>query len=105
MLRKIPSSCWWTGSSKPPEATEPEPEPWTPARVTEWNAYYDLYVALGDADKNGHWTIRAYWKPLIPWIWIGAILMAAGGVVSLSDRRWRVGVAVRASRAVPAAGE
>src|SRR5438067_11153899 len=32
-----------------PEAAEPEPqpEPWTPARATEWNAYYDLYVALG----------------------------------------------------------
>src|SRR3954467_710048 len=29
------------------ELPEPPPEPWTPARVTEWNAYYDLYVALG----------------------------------------------------------
>src|SRR5262249_7560131 len=29
------------------EASEPAPEPWTPARVSEWNAYYDLYVALG----------------------------------------------------------
>ena len=30
-----------------PEAAEPQPEPWTPARVIEWNAYYDLYVAIG----------------------------------------------------------
>ena len=73
------------------------------------NLLADLYVALGEADTKGDWTVRVYWKPLVPWIWIGAIIMAFGGVVSLSDRRWRVGVANRASRrqpqAVPAAGE
>ena len=52
----------------------------------------DLYVALGDDDGKGGATIRAYWKPLVPWIWIGAVMMALGGVLSLSDRRWRVGV-------------
>ena len=60
------------------------------------NLLADLYVALGDRDDNGAWTIRAYWKPLVPWIWIGAVIMAFGGMVSLSDRRWRVGVAARA---------
>jgi cytochrome c-type biogenesis protein CcmF len=72
------------------------------------NFLADLYVALGDGDAQGNWTLRAYWKPLVPWIWIGAIIMAFGGVVSLSDRRWRVGVAARSKRlpaAVPAAGE
>jgi cytochrome c-type biogenesis protein CcmF len=62
------------------------------------NLLSDLYVALGDGDKSGNWTLRAYWKPLVPWIWIGAVIMAFGGVVSLSDRRWRVGAAVRARR-------
>jgi cytochrome c-type biogenesis protein CcmF len=62
------------------------------------NFLADLYVALGDSDTAGDWTIRVYWKPLVPWIWIGAIIMAFGGVVSLSDRRWRVGAAVRTSR-------
>jgi len=61
----------------------------------------DLYVALGDGDNAGNWTLRAYWKPLVPWIWIGAVIMAAGGIVSLSDRRWRVGAAARAKRLVP----
>jgi len=61
----------------------------------------DLYVALGDPDETGGSTIRAYWKPLVPWIWIGAVIMAAGGVLSLLDRRWRVGVAAR--RRLPAA--
>jgi len=55
----------------------------------------DLYVALGDNDGKDGWTVRAYWKPLVPWIWIGAVFMALGGLLSLSDRRWRVGVAVR----------
>ena len=73
------------------------------------NFLADLYVALGDGDQAGNWTVRVYWKPLVPWIWIGAIIMAFGGVVSLSDRRWRVGAAARSMRrppqAVPAAGE
>jgi cytochrome c-type biogenesis protein CcmF len=73
------------------------------------NLLADLYVALGDADTKGNWTVRVYWKPLVPWIWLGAVIMAFGGVVSLSDRRWRVGVAARAGRRasqpVPAAGE
>jgi cytochrome c-type biogenesis protein CcmF len=73
-----------------------------PASVTaiHTNLLADLYVALGDSDGKGGWTVRVYWKPLVPWIWIGAVIMALGGLVSLSDRRWRVGVAARRSRAV-----
>jgi len=59
------------------------------------NLLSDFYVALGEADTGGAWTIRAYWKPLVPWIWIGAMIMALGGVISLTDRRWRVGAARR----------
>lgn len=60
------------------------------------NLLSDFYVALGEADGAGAWTIRAYWKPLVPWIWLGAVIMALGGLVSLTDRRWRVGAAARA---------
>jgi cytochrome c-type biogenesis protein CcmF len=67
------------------------------------NLLADLYVALGDQDDQGRWTVRAYWKPLVPWIWIGAVMMAFGGAVSLSDRRWRVGVPARRGRAAAAA--
>ncbi len=67
------------------------------------NFLADLYVALGEADSAGNWTVRAYWKPLVPWIWIGAVIMAFGGLVSLSDRRWRVGAAVRSRRVAAAA--
>jgi len=57
------------------------------------NFLADYYLAIGDPDGKGGWAVRAYWKPLVPWIWIGAVIMAFGGVLSLSDRRWRVGAA------------
>jgi len=59
----------------------------------------DLYVVLADGDGKGAWTLRVYQKPLVPWIWLGCAIMALGGLTSLSDRRWRVGVAVRRGRA------
>ena len=67
----------------------------------------DLYVALGDPADATTWTVRAFWKPLVSWIWFGALVMAFGGLVSLSDRRWRVGVAQKFRRApvAAAAGE
>jgi len=65
------------------------------------NFLADFYLALGDPDGKGGWSVRAYWKPLVPWIWIGPVFMAFGGLVSLSDRRWRVGAATRARRGVP----
>ncbi|MBM3506632.1 MAG: heme lyase CcmF/NrfE family subunit [Alphaproteobacteria bacterium] len=51
----------------------------------------DLYVVVGDADGNGGYAIRGYFKPFVHWLWIGAAVMVAGGLVSLSDRRHRVG--------------
>ena len=57
----------------------------------------DLYAVLGDADGKGGWATRLYHNPLVPWIWAGAIFMAFGGVVSLSDRRLRVGAPKRAA--------
>jgi cytochrome c-type biogenesis protein CcmF len=58
------------------------------------NGFGDLYLALGDRDGNGGWVLRAYYNPLVPWIWFGAVLAALGGLVSLSDRRLRVRRAV-----------
>jgi cytochrome c-type biogenesis protein CcmF len=58
--------------------------------------FADLYLALGESDHSGNWTVRAYWKPLVSWIWAGGLVMAFGGVVSLTDRRWRLGAAARA---------
>ncbi|PKL99852.1 MAG: c-type cytochrome biogenesis protein CcmF, partial [Gammaproteobacteria bacterium HGW-Gammaproteobacteria-6] len=50
----------------------------------------DIYVALGESLGNdGSWAVRLYIKPFIRWIWLGALLMMAGGFVTASDRRFR----------------
>jgi cytochrome c-type biogenesis protein CcmF len=52
----------------------------------------DLYVSLGEPipDSNGAWAVRIYHKPFIDWIWSGCLLMALGGVLAISDRRYRI---------------
>ena len=52
-----------------------------------WNK--DLFVALGDQLGDGAWSVRIQYKPMIRFIWIGAFIMALGGLVSVSDRRYR----------------
>ncbi|MBY8975558.1 heme lyase CcmF/NrfE family subunit [Rhodobacteraceae bacterium NNCM2] len=60
----------------------------------------DVYLVLGDRQANGEsWAVRAYWKPLANWIWLGCFVMAFGGLMSLSDRRFRVGAAARRAKA------
>ena len=50
----------------------------------------DLFIALGEPlDKEGAWAVRIYYKPFIRWIWLGAIIMAIGGLFAASDRRYR----------------
>ena len=51
----------------------------------------DLYVALGEpiAEGSDQWAVRIYVKPLIRWIWLGSIIMALGGLLSMLDRRYR----------------
>jgi cytochrome c-type biogenesis protein CcmF len=46
----------------------------------------DLYLALGDERDRGRWTVRAYVSPLAPFIWLGALVMALGGALSLGGR-------------------
>ena len=67
------------------------------------SGFADLYAVMSEeAGTDGAWVVRLYYNPLVPWIWFGAIIMALGGVVSLSDRRFRVGAPMR--RAAPVAG-
>jgi len=58
-------------------------------------ALRDIYLVIGERQPGGGWTVRAHVKPLANWIWGGAILMAAGGLLSLSDRRYRVAAGAR----------
>ncbi len=57
----------------------------------------DLYVSLGEPVADGAWSVRVYHKPFVIWIWGGCIIMALGGLLALSDRRYRR-VAQRAMR-------
>lgn len=66
-------------------------------------AMYDLYAVLGEANGQGGWTVRLYYKPLVPWLWIGSLIMVLGGVVSLTDRRLRIGAPSRRRQAASAA--
>ena len=52
----------------------------------------DVYVALGEpiAEDSNKWAVRIYVKPLIRWIWLGAIIMALGGLLSMLDSRYRI---------------
>ena len=51
----------------------------------------DLFVALGERrGEDGAWSIRIYIKPYIRWIWFGAVIMALGGFIAVTDRRYRV---------------
>lgn len=65
------------------------------------NLLRDLYVVLGD-ERDGQAVLRLHVNPLAPWIWLGALVMAAGGALSLADRRLRVGAPSRVRHAVAA---
>jgi len=64
----------------------------------------DLYVSLGEPLEGGAWSVRLYHKPFIDWIWGGCLVMALGGVVAVSDRRYRLAWR-RKEAAVPAAAQ
>jgi cytochrome c-type biogenesis protein CcmF len=49
----------------------------------------DLYVSLGEPVGEKGWIVRVYYKPFVNWIWGGCILMALGGLLAISDRRYR----------------
>jgi len=66
----------------------------------ETGLFRDLYVSLGEPASGGAWSVRVYYKPFVIWIWGGCAIMALGGLVALSDRRYRVAVR-REDRIVP----
>ena len=76
--------------------------------TTSW---YDLYIVIRDPVRDGPrenmhqqdrpqgggYTINAYFKPLVPWLWWGTMMMVVGGILSLADRRLRIGAPRRAT--------
>jgi cytochrome c-type biogenesis protein CcmF len=67
----------------------------------------DLYVSLGEPVSGGAWSVSIFYKPFVDWIWGGAVLMALGGALAVSDRRYRVEAIARrrAAEAKPQAEE
>ncbi|MEM6382489.1 MAG: heme lyase CcmF/NrfE family subunit [Pseudomonadota bacterium] len=62
------------------------------------SGFSQLFISPGDPTADGGTVVRLYHKPLVTLIWIGSLIMAAGGLVSLMDRRLRIGAPVRAKK-------
>jgi cytochrome c-type biogenesis protein CcmF len=58
----------------------------------------DLYVSLGEAGAEDRWVVRVQHKPFVAWIWGGCLIMALGGFLAASDRRYRIAARRRAAR-------
>ena len=52
--------------------------------------FKDLYVSLGEPLGGDAWSLRLYYKPFVRWIWLGSIMMALGGLLAVSDKRYRL---------------
>jgi cytochrome c-type biogenesis protein CcmF len=66
----------------------------------------DLYAVLGKPDGSGRWQLHVWWKPFVWWIWAGGLMMAAGGVLSMSSRARARSTAARPEAAlIPVAAE
>jgi len=65
----------------------------------------DLFVAMGNPLGAGAWSMRIQYKPLVRYIWLGAIIMALGGIVAATDRRYRSRVRATSTDPVPGAPE
>ncbi|MGC2166929.1 MAG: heme lyase CcmF/NrfE family subunit [Gallionella sp.] len=65
--------------------------PMTEAAI-DTGLFRDLYVSLGEPIPGTRtaWAVRVYYKPMVDWIWAGCVLMALGGVMAISDRRYRL---------------
>jgi cytochrome c-type biogenesis protein CcmF len=97
-FRALRGTVTVTRDGKPVETLHPEKRvylaqqmPMTEAAIDS-GVFGDLYVSLGEPVEGGAWSVRVYVKPFVTWIWGGCFLMALGGALALSDRRYRVPV-------------
>ncbi|MDG1453898.1 MAG: heme lyase CcmF/NrfE family subunit [Methylophilaceae bacterium] len=54
------------------------------------NPVRDIYISLGEELEEGGWSIRVYFKPFVQWIWLGCVLMGLGGILTMTDKRYRI---------------
>ncbi|MDO6565491.1 heme lyase CcmF/NrfE family subunit [Alteromonas sp. 1_MG-2023] len=60
----------------------------------------DLFIAMGEPLDDGAWAVRIYIKPFVVWLWAGAVVMAIGGIFSISDKRYRMAKVKKVSKAI-----
>ena len=80
----------------------PVQDTWTTEAAIHTTWLTDLYVVVGEDAADGGTAIRIHHNPLVPWIWLGALVMVAGGAISLTDRRHRIGAPQRRRQPAPA---
>ncbi|PSF06151.1 heme lyase NrfEFG subunit NrfE [Marinobacter fuscus] len=54
--------------------------------------FRDVFVAIGERISDDAWAIRVQYKPLVRWLWLGALIMAIGGFLAIADKRYRIRV-------------
>jgi cytochrome c-type biogenesis protein CcmF len=79
----------------PEQRTFPVAKMTTTESAIHTTLWRDVYVVMADRRDDGVWTVRTYVHPLVPFLWIGCTMLFVGGLVSLSDRRLRVGAPTR----------
>ncbi len=85
----------------PARRTFPVQKTTTTVTSIHTTGFADIYAVLGE-ERDGAAVMRLHYNPLAPWIWLGGLVMAMGGGLSLADRRLRVGAPSRRIVAVPA---
>ena len=80
---------------EPSRRTFPVQRQTTTEAAIHTNGMADIYGVLGE-ERDGAAVMRLHYNPLAPWIWLGALIMALGGVLSLVDRRARIGAPAKA---------
>jgi cytochrome c-type biogenesis protein CcmF len=75
--------------------------PTTEAAI-DYGLWRDLYLVIGDQQESGGWTVRSYIEPFANWLWAGCLIMALGGGISLTDRRYRLAAGAAKAKAVTA---
>jgi cytochrome c-type biogenesis protein CcmF len=86
------------GAMEPSKRSFPARGSGTTEAALMTRGFSQLYLSLGDLNSDGSLVVRLYHKPLVLLIWLGALVMALGGALSLSDRRLRVGAPKRAKQ-------
>ena len=85
----------WSIEMHPSRRTFPVQRMTTTEAAIHTTGFADIYAVLGE-ERDGAALMRLHYNPLAPWIWLGGLIMALGGGLSLLDRRTRVGAPARA---------